>query len=72
MLEVSGAGRGSNAEKLHAPVVVVRNNHGNAIVICVETGANTQQVYSVDRPEEFNKALSTYGIAQVEINDIRV
>ncbi len=72
MLEVSGAGRGSNTGKLHAPVVVVRNNHGNAIVICVETGANTQQVYSVDRPAEFNRALSTYGIAQVEINDVKV
>ncbi len=72
MLEVSGAGRGSSADKLHAPVVVVRNNHGNAIVICVETDANTQQVYSVDRPEEFNRALATYGIAQVEINDIKV
>ncbi len=72
MLEVSGAGRGSNAGKLQAPVVVVRNNHGNAIVICVETDANTQQVYSVDRPEEFNRALATYGIAQVEINDIKV
>ena len=72
MLEATGGGRGSSADRLHAPVVIIRNNHGTAICICVETGPNTSQVYSVDRPEEFNKALATYGIAQVEINDISV
>jgi hypothetical protein len=72
MLEATGAGRGSSADRLHAPVVIVRNNHGTAICICVETGANTQQVYSVDRPAEFNKALATYGVAAVDINDIKV
>lgn len=72
MASAEARGLNASSEKVSGPAIVVRNSHGDPVVLVVDLGPNTQAIYCV-HDDEFAAQLQRYGVDQTAIvNDVHL